>query len=99
MNQTPAVAKSSSGGDFSGFEGDVVAECFELSDEAFGEAVGVLSGEVVVAGVVVELAGLEHVPDGGQDRVPDRGDGLVVAASAAQALVLGGEVGVLGLAG
>ena len=38
-----AVAKSSSGGDFSGFEGDVVAECFELSDEAFGEAVGVLS--------------------------------------------------------
>jgi len=47
-----AVAKSSSGGDLSGFDGDVVAERFELSDEAFSGAVGVLAGEVVVAEVV-----------------------------------------------
>jgi hypothetical protein len=36
-----AVAKSPSGGDLPGLERDVVSERFELSDEAFGEAVGV----------------------------------------------------------
>jgi len=76
-----------------------VAERLELTDEAFGEAVGVLAGEVVAAEAAVELAGLEHVPGGGQDRVADGGDGLWVAAAAAQALVLGGQVGVLGSSG
>ena len=64
-----------------------------------GEAVGVLSGVVVAAGVVVELAVGEHVPDGCEDGVRDGGDGSVVPAASAGALVLGGQVGVLGLAG
>ena len=81
------------------FEDDGVAEGFELSDEASGGSVGVLAGEVVVAGVVVELTGLEHVPDRGEDGVPDRGDGPVVSAAAAQTLIFGREVGVLGPAG
>jgi hypothetical protein len=66
-----------------GLEGDVVSERFELSDETLGEAVGVLAGVVVAAEVAVELAGLEHVPGGGEDRVADGGDGLGVAAAAA----------------
>src|SRR5438445_11354638 len=91
-----AVAKSLSDGGLQGFERDVVTERFELSDEAFGEAVWVLVGVVVAAEVVVELACLEHVPGGGQDRVAAGGDRFAVAAAAAQALVLGGEVGVFG---
>jgi hypothetical protein len=35
-----------------------------------------LAGEVVAAGVAIDLAGLEHVPGGGEDRVADGGDGL-----------------------
>jgi hypothetical protein len=46
---TFAEAKSSSGGNLQGLEGDVVSERFELSDEAFGDAVGVLAGVVVAA--------------------------------------------------
>jgi hypothetical protein len=42
-----------SGGDLAGLERHVVAERFELSDEAFGEAVGVLAREVVAAEVAV----------------------------------------------
>jgi hypothetical protein len=57
-------------------ERDVVSERFELSDEALGEAVGVLAGEVVATEVAVELACLEHVPGGGEDGVADGGDGL-----------------------
>jgi hypothetical protein len=49
----------------------VVSERFELSDEALGEAVGVLARVVVAAEVAVELTGLEHVPGGGQDRVAE----------------------------
>jgi hypothetical protein len=48
-------------------EGDVVAECLELSDEALGGAVGVAAVEVVAAEVAVELAGFEHVPGGDED--------------------------------
>jgi len=72
----------------------VVSKRFELSDEAFGEPIGVLADEIVAAEVAKQLAGSEHVPDGGEDRVPDRGDRLAVAAAAAEALVLGGEVAV-----
>ena len=61
----------------------MVSERFELSDEALGDAVGVLAGVVVAAEVAVDLAGLEHVPGGGEDRVADGGDGLGVAAAAA----------------
>ena len=42
---------------------------------------------------------LEHVPDGGKDRVTDRDRGLVGAATNTQARVLGGEVGVLAAVG
>ena len=96
---TAPVAKSRSGGCRLSFEDDVVAEGFELSDEASDGAVGVLAAEVVAAGVVVELAVCEHVPDRGEDGVPDCSDGAIVSAAAAQTLILGGEVGVLGLAG
>jgi hypothetical protein len=51
----------------------LVAERFELADEAFGEAVWVLADEVVAGEIAVQLAGLEHVPGGGEDRVRDRG--------------------------
>jgi hypothetical protein len=74
----------------------VVSERFELADESFGEPVGGLADEVVAAEVAEQLSGLEHVPRGGEDRVSDGGDGFAVAAAAAEALVLGGEVGVLG---
>src|SRR5215211_552911 len=76
-------AKSPSGGNLPGLDGDVVSERFELSDEAFGDAVGVLAGVVIGAEVAVELTGLEHVPGGGEDRVADGGHGLGVAAAAA----------------
>jgi hypothetical protein len=48
----------------------------------------------LAAEVAVQLSGLEHVPRGGEDGVPDGGDRLGVPASAAQPVVLGGEVGV-----
>jgi hypothetical protein len=54
-----------------GLEGDVVSEGFERGDEALGGAFGVAAGEVIPAEVAVGLAGLEHVPVGGQDRVLD----------------------------
>jgi hypothetical protein len=78
-----AEAKSPSGGNVLGLDRDVVSERFERSDEAFGDAVGVLAGVVVAAEVAVELTGLEHVPGGGEDRVADGGHGLGVAAAAA----------------
>ena len=65
-----------SGGNLSGLERDAVTERFELSDEAFGDAVGVLADEVVTAKVVVQLAVLQHVPGRGQNRVSDGGYGL-----------------------
>jgi hypothetical protein len=46
-------AKSASGGDLPGFERHAVPERFELSDEAFGGAVGVLACVVVAAEVAV----------------------------------------------
>jgi hypothetical protein len=51
--RAPPVAKSPSGGDLPGLERHVVAERLELADEASGEAVGVLAGEVVAAQVAV----------------------------------------------
>ena len=61
----------------------MVAERFELADQAFSGAVRVLADEVVAAEIAVQLAGLEHVPGGGEDRVPDGGDRLGVATPAA----------------
>lgn len=62
---------------------DVVAEAFELSDEASGDLVGVAALEVVAAGLAIDLSGAEHVPDGGQDRVLDGADRAAVPDSRA----------------
>ena len=77
----------------------MVSECFELFDEAAGLVFGVESGEVVAAGVAVGLAGLEHVPCGGEDRVADGDAGAAVAAAGFETTVLGGEVGVVAVGG
>ena len=77
----------------------MVSERFELFDEASGLEFGVESGEVVAAGVVVGLAGLEHVPGGGEDGVADGDAGATVAAAGLEASVLGGEVGVVAVGG
>src|SRR6266496_4243530 len=86
----------SSGG---GLECDAVAESFELGDEAAGGAFGVAAGEVVAAGFAVELAGCEHVPATGDDRVLDGAERAPVAAARPQPSVLGGEVDVVGAGG
>ena len=49
--------------------GDLVAEGFELCDEASGLAFGVAFAVVVAAEVAVGLAGGEHVPVGDEHRV------------------------------
>jgi hypothetical protein len=43
-----------------------VSDCFELTDEAFGEQVGVLAGEVVAAGkdMLVRIGVKRQVTDG-----------------------------------
>src|SRR5437667_6787749 len=82
-----------------GLEGDVVSEAFELGDEAAGGALGVAAGEVVAAGFAAELAGCEHVPAAGDDRVLDGAERAAVAAAGAESLVLGGEVDVVGAGG
>jgi len=76
-----------------------MAEAFELGDEALGGACGVAAGEVVAAEVVVELAGLEHLPAGGEDRVGDGDAGAAGAAADAESRLLGLQVGVLGARG
>ena len=72
-----------------GFEGDGVSESFELCDESSCCSFGVAAGEVVAAGVAVELAGAEDVPDRDEHRVGDGGGRSSVSASGAEALVLG----------
>lgn len=74
---------------------DVLAESFELGDEAFDLAVGVAAAEVVAAGIVVQPAGLEHLPARGEHRVLDGAERALVCAAWPQRLVLGGEIGVL----
>src|SRR5262245_54431729 len=86
----------SSGG---GLQADVVSEAFELGDESAGEAFGVVSAEVVAPEFAVELAGSEHLPAGTDDRVFDRAKRAAVAAAWAEALVAGGELGVVGAGG
>lgn len=78
-------------------EGDGVAECLEVVDEAAALAIRVASGsEVVLAQVVVALAGGEDISDGDQKAVGD-GDGrLVGPATPGDLAVLGAVVAVLG---
>ena len=61
-------------------------------------AFGVAAGVVVGAGVVVEGAGVGHVPDRDEDRVLDGDDGLLRAAAGGDAAVSGAEVGAVGVA-
>src|SRR4051812_29834909 len=77
-------------------KGDEVSEGFELGDEALGVAFGVAALEEVAAEVVVGLAGGEHVPVGDQHRVFDGAQRAAVPDAGLEALVLRGEVGVLG---
>ena len=65
-------------------------------DEAFGGALGVAADEVIAAGVGVGFAGLQHVPDGDEDRVRDGRGRAVSAAADPDPGVLGSEVGVFG---
>src|SRR3954451_2113898 len=90
------MTDGSSGG---GPECDVVSKAFELGDEPAGGAFGVVVGEVVAAELAVELAGCEHVPAGGDDRVLDGAERAPVAAAGAQPLVLRAEIDVVGAGG
>jgi hypothetical protein len=47
----------------------------------------------VAAGIVVDLATLEHVPDGGEDGVGDGDGGAVRAPAGLEAMVLRCEIG------
>src|SRR5512133_823785 len=73
-------------------ERDVVAAAFELGDEAPGLAFGVAVGEEVGTEVAVGLAGGEHVPDRGEDRVLDRAERALVPAAELEPSVLRFEV-------
>src|SRR2546428_10322030 len=64
-----------------------------------GGALGVAACEVVAAGFAVELAGCEHVPAAGDDRVLDGAERAPVAATGTEPLILRGEVDVVGAAG
>ena len=69
--------RADSGG---GFQGDLVAEGFELADVVALGALRVDPG-VVEAGTEVVIAGLgigQQVPDDDQDGAADRDDGLLV---------------------
>src|SRR3954453_13263385 len=77
-------------------KGDEVSEGFELGGEALGVAFGVAALEEVAAEVVVGLAGGELVPVGDQHRVFDGAERAAVAEAWLEALVLRGQVGVLG---
>ena len=77
-----------------------MAEAFELGDQPSGLSFGVGAvGEVVAAEVLVGDVVAEDVVDRDQDRVGDRDDRLVVPLAALDPLVLGAEVGVLGVGG
>jgi hypothetical protein len=68
----PSLKRKSRSGSGGLLQGDGVAEAFELGDEALGGALGVAALEVGAAGVAIGLAGLQHVPDGDEQRVSDR---------------------------
>jgi hypothetical protein len=69
----------------SGFEGDLVAEGFELADVVAPGAVGVDTGVVEVRAEVTAVGvGVgQQVPDDDQDGPADRDDRLLLPAAAA----------------
>src|SRR6266496_4028696 len=67
-------------------EGDLVAEGFELGDQAPGFPFGVeAGGEVVSTQFVVGLSGGQDVPDDDDQGVGDHDDGLLLGGGAAVA--------------
>ena len=76
-------------------QGDGVSEGLQLGDEALGRFGWVAALEVVAAEVAVDLAGLEHVPVGDQDRVLDGAQRAAVPEARLEALVLSSEIGAL----
>src|SRR3954453_11109054 len=77
-------------------QADVVAQALELGDEPVALAVGVASGEVVPAEVVVVGVVDQQVPADDQDGVADGDGSLLLADAPGQAPELGGQVGVPG---
>ena len=67
------------------FEGDAVAECFELADGVGFGVFGAALGVVVGSGVAVELAVDEHVSGGCDHGVFDGDDGLHRSAACGDA--------------
>ncbi len=83
-----------------GLEGDLVAECFELFDEATGAVLdGVAAGEPVGPELAEGHLVADDVVVGDQDVVAGGADRFLLAAAAADLPVVGGEVGVLGARG
>src|SRR5579859_2525213 len=77
-------------------EAHLLSEAFELGDEPADLALGVTAGVVVAAEVVVDLAGLEHVPAGADDRVLDGADRAAVPELGLLATVQGLQVAAVG---
>ena len=89
--QQPSDTKINSWPGLAGFlQGDGVAELFELVQGAAFGALRAQGGEEVGAGVVVELSGLEHVPDRVEHVVLQRNACSFLAATCCDASVLGG---------
>src|ERR1700716_1595181 len=86
-----------------GFHGHQDAEALKLADEAPLLFLGVDAPlEVVVAELLVGASLAQDVPDDDQDGVGQGEDGLVLALlpeAPEEALVLGRQVGVLGMGG
>src|SRR2546428_636320 len=80
-------------------QGDVLAEAFELVDEASDLVLRVTALVVVAAEVVVDLAGREHVPVGDEDRVFDGAERAAVADPGPEALGVGVQVAAVGAGG
>src|SRR5919106_2276984 len=83
-----------------GFEGDLVAECFELADVVALGAFRSDAGVVEAGAQVVEPCGRvgQQVPDDDQDGSADRDDGSLLAAAAGDPPVAFPKEGI-GLAG
>ena len=79
-----------------GCDGDVESECFELSDKTVAvRGAGTSFVEVVGTKIGVDLTGGEEMPDDHEDAVTGRDGSFGWASTAADAVVVRSEVGVL----
>src|SRR5215216_53540 len=94
--QWSRVQAASMGWSGGGFEGDPVAEGFQLADVVALDALGVDAGVVEAGAQVLEPGGGvgQQVPDDDQDGAADRHDGLLGAAAFGQAPVAFSQEGV-----